>query len=162
MGKSVMNAVLRVAGAILLIVACGGAGLAVSAHQMVCWRQLHTLARLFQYLQGLLSYQALTAKELLQRAAYYPEFAVLFKNECNSLDQLSLPAFLSTELHTEILSGLRQLAWEPRQNACATLERLAALCEEAAVRKHEEAQTARNLWPRLGFCAGILAVVLLW
>ena len=161
MGKSVMNAALRVAGAILLIVACGGAGLAVSAHQMVCWRQLHTLARLFQYLQGLLSYQALTAKELLQRAAYYPEFAKLFKTECNSLDQLSLPASLSKELHTEILSGLRQLAWEPRQNACSTLERLASLCEEAAALKHEEARAAQNLWPRLGFCAGILAVILL-
>lgn len=161
MGTTAVSMIFRVAGGILVILACGGAGMAIYIHQINSWRQLHTLARLFEYLQGALSYQALTGKELMRRAALYPEFAVFFKNQCEELEELSLPVILSQERKTEIQSGLAQLAWEPRRNACSTLKRLAALCEEAAAQKKQDAQTARSLWPRLGFCVGILIVVLL-
>ena len=42
------------------------------------------------------------------------------------------------------------------------MRRLTALCEDAAAQCRHEAQAARSLWPRLGACAGVLAVILLW
>lgn len=157
-----MSILPRVTGAVLLILAGAGGGFAFCSHQTACWRQLHTFGRLLSYLQGTLSYQALTGAELLQRAAYYPEFAQLGLTKCRALEELPLPGALSESLKQEIHSGLAQLALEPRTNACATLQRLAALTEEEAQNRKEIARSARRLYPRLGACAGILTAILLW
>lgn len=157
-----MSILPRVIGALLLIFAGTGGGFALCSHQAVCWRQLHTFSRLLSYLQGTLSYQALTGAELLQRAAHYPEFAQLGLAKCRTLEDLPLPDALSDSLRMEIRSGLEQLALEPRTNACATLQRLSALTEEEAQNKREIARAARRIYPRLGACAGILTAILLW
>lgn len=155
-----MKFFLRLAGALLLLLAGSGTGLAIYMHKKACWQELHTLARLFQYLQGLLSYQSLTGEELLKRAVHYPEFSRLLSGPCTSLEELPLPESLPHELKEEVSSGLKQLAFEPRNNACRTLGRLAELCAEAAAYKKDEAQLAKKLWPRLGLCAGILTAIL--
>lgn len=152
----------RMLGAFLLVLAGTGGGLAVYSHQAACGLQLHTFARLLGYLQGTLSYQALTGEELLQRAALYPEFAKLGLSNCCTLEDLPLPSAVSDSLKMEIRSGLEQLALEPRASACTTLQRLAALTEEEAQRKQNLARQARSLYPRLGACAGVLTAILLW
>lgn len=157
-----MSILPRVTGAVLLILAGAGGGFAFCSHLTACWRQLHTLAQLLSYLHGTLSYQALTGAELLQRAAYYPEFAQLGLTKCRTLEELPLPGALSESLKQEIRSGLAQLALEPRTNACATLQRLAALVEEESQSRREIARAAHRLYPRLGACAGILTAILLW
>lgn len=157
-----MSTAPRIIGAILLVLTGAGGGFALYSHQAACWRQLHTFSRLLSYLQGTLSYQALTGAELLQRAARYPEFAQLGLGNCRTLEELSLPGALSDSLRLEIRSGLAQLALEPRTNACATLQRLADLTEEEAQNKRENARAACHLYPRLGACAGILTAILLW
>lgn len=157
-----MSILPRVTGAVLLILSGAGGGFAFCSHLTACWRQLHTFARLLSYLQGTLSYQALTGAELLQRAAYYPEFARLGLTTCRTLEELPLPGALSESLKQEIRSSLAQLALEPRANACATLQRLASLTEEEAQSSREIARSARRLYPRLGACAGILTAILLW
>ena len=162
MGGAAMSLVLRLLGAVLLVAAGAGGGLAVYKRSYARWRQLHTFARLLSYLQGALSYQALTGDELLQRAAYYPEFAQLGLTKCRTLEELPFPGALSESLKQEIRSGLAQLALESRTNACATLQRLADLTEEEAQNRKEIARSARRLYPRLGACAGILTAILLW
>lgn len=162
MGGAAMSLVLRLLGAVLLVTAGAGGGLAVYKRSYARWRQLHTFARMLGYLQGTLAYQPLRAEELLRRAAAYPEFARLGAAGCRTLAELPLPGALAPALCQEVRQGLEQLAWEPRAGACATLRRLTALCEDAAAQCRREAQAARSLWPRLGACAGVLAVILLW
>ena len=162
MGGAGVSLALRLLGAALLVAAGTGGGLAVYGHRYGHWRQLHTFARLLVYLQSTLAFQPLLAEELLRHAAQYPEFSRLGLAGCRSLAELPLPAALTPALCQEIRQGLEQLAWQPRAGACATLRRLASLCEDAAAQCRREAQAARSLWPRLGACAGVLAVILLW
>lgn len=157
-----MTVMLRMLGALLLVAAGTGGGLAVYWHSYGRWRQLYTFARMLGYLQSTLAFQPLRGEELLRRAAKYPEFFHLGLAGCRSLSELPLPSALPPALCQEIRQGLEQLAWEPRAGACATLRRLTALCEDAATQCQRQAQAARSLWPRLGACAGVLAVILLW
>lgn len=145
-----------------MIAAGGGGGWAVYEHQKNSWQQLHTLSRLFRYLQELLSYQALSGEELLERAGNYPEFVKMGVRSCRVLENLPLPETLPEAAREELQSALRQLSMAPRANACGILERAASLCEEAAGQKRKEAQAAKNLWPQLGFCLGALTAILLW
>ena len=92
----------------------------------------------------------------------YPEFAEMGIRNCGSLAELPLPVALSPTLRQEMEQGLVQVGLEPRDTACATLQRLATLCEEAAVEQKAKAELARRLWPRLGVCCGILLAILLW
>ena len=73
-----------------------------------------------------------------------------------------MPGALTLAEQEEIRDGLCQMSLQPREEACATLERLASLCEEAAQRARQAADDSRVLWPRLGLCAGVLTVILLW
>lgn len=153
---------LRVIGACLVLLAGYSAGMGVMLHHRTQCRQLHTYARLFAYLQGLLRYQALTGLELLHRAQTYPEFAGLGLESCTELPALPLPASLPLPQRQEMRDGLCQMALQPREEACATLERLAALCEDGAQQAQRESDRARGLWPRLGLCAGGVIVIVLW
>lgn len=153
---------LRAAGACLVLLAGYGAGAGVPLHHRRSWRQLHTFARLLAYWQGILRYQPLTGAELLRRARQYPEFAALGLEGCAGLSALPMPGALTLAEQEEIRDGLCQMSLQPREEACATLERLASLCEEAAQRARQAADDSRVLWPRLGLCAGVLTVILLW
>lgn len=153
---------LRAAGACLVLLAGYGGGRCVWLHHRAQWRQLHTFARLLLYLQGVLRYQPLTGADLLRRAGAYPEFAELGLKLCTELAGLPLPAALPAAQREELNDGLRQISLQPREEACATLGRMAALCEDVAQRAQREAEAARALWPRLGLCGGVLAVILLW
>lgn len=157
-----MSVFLRSVGALLLILAGAGGGFTVYGHKLQTWQQLRTLEGLFGYLQGLLSYQAMAGDELLGWAARYPEFSSLDLGNCRRLENLPLPEALPPVLAQEIRSGLSQLALQPRDTACSTLQRLADLCARAAEEKGKEVQAARTLWPKLGICAGVLAAILLW
>lgn len=157
-----MREFLRVFGAALVVSAGTGAGFAVCRHYYEAWQKLHTLERLLSYLQTLLRYQALSGEELLRRAAIYPEFAEMGIRSCGSLAELPLPVALSPTLRQEMEQGLVQVGLEPRDTACATLQRLATLCEEAAVEQKAKVELARRLWPRLGVYCGILLAILLW
>lgn len=81
-----MSLFLHIAGTVLLIAAGGGGGWAVCTYQKNTWQQLHTLSRLFRYMQELLSYQALSGEELLKRAGDYPEFAQIGVRSCCVLE----------------------------------------------------------------------------
>lgn len=157
-----MSLLLRLLGGCLVLLAGYGAGYGVLLHHRARWGQLHTFGRLLGYWRGLLQYQALTGPELLCRARNYPEFAGLGLAGCTGLAGLPLPAALPPPQQAELRDGLCQMALQPRLEACATLERLAALCEEGARQARREADAARTLWPRLGLCAGVLIVILLW
>lgn len=162
MGGFAMKEALRLMGALLLILAGAGGGMAVYRHKYSCWRQLHTFSRFLQYLEETLTYQALTGTQLLRRAERYPEFAQIGLTRCRELTDVPLPASMPVPLRQELQSSLEQLAFEPRESACSTLQRMALLCESAAAEKQSEAIAARKLWPRLGACFGFFAAILLW
>ena len=157
-----MNLCLHMLGAMLLIATGGGAGLGIYRGRCQSWWKLHTFARLFGYWQGILAYQALTGGELLQRAAMYPAFCKLGVNQCAALSELTPPKELPPPLREEVIQGLRRISGEPRITACDTLRQLSQLCEDAARQRYKEAEYARKLYPRLGLCVGVLAVILLW
>lgn len=157
-----MKEVLRFVGALLLILAGAGSGMAVYSHKYSCWRQLYTFSRFLQYLEETLTYQALTGTQLLRRAERYPEFAQIGLARCRELTDVPLPASMPEPLRQEVRSNLEQLAFESRTSACSTLQRMARLCEDAATEKQSEASGALKLWPRLGACLGVFAAILLW
>lgn len=157
-----MTFLLRMTGVFLLLLAGYGAGYGVMLRHRARWRQLHTFAELLTYLQGVLCYQALTGTELLRRAQTYRLFDSLGLENCAGLSDLPLPAALALPQQEEFRDGLYQMEMQPREKACATLERLASLCEEAAENERRNTDAARVLWPRLGLCAGVLLVILLW
>lgn len=157
-----MKEVLRLVGALLLILAGAGSGMAVYTHKYSCWRQLYTFSRFLRYLEETLTYQAVTGTQLLRRAERYPEFAQIGLARCRELTDVPLPASMPEPLRQEVRSNLEQLAFESRTSACSTLQRMARLCEDAAAEKQSEASAARKLWPRLGACLGVFAAILLW
>lgn len=157
-----MNLILRTVGAMLLLSTGLGGGLGLCHHKAQVWWRLHTFSRLFAYWQGVLTYQTLTGVELIQRASVYPAFRKLGVDQCVTLAELPPPEELSAPLREEIAQGLGRIAGEPRMTACDTLRQLSQICEDAAVQKYKEAENARRLYPRLGLCAGVLAVILLW
>lgn len=152
----------KIAGSILLVLACSGAGFSAYICRLRSGKRLNTLAHLFSYWEGLLSYQALAGEELIRRAERYEEFSELKLGRYSRLEELPLGDMKSRELQTEILSGLKQMAGEPRALACTTLHRMAVLCETAAEQRRQEAVRVKSLWPRLGGCAGALIAILLW
>lgn len=157
-----MSLLLRMLGSCFILLAAYGTGAGISLHHRLRCRQLHTFARLLQYLRGLLKYQPLTGGELLFRSQAYPEFMALGLEHCSSLPELPIPDAMPAPLQTEVREGLSQMEMQPREEACETLCRLAALCEEAAQTARHEADAAQALWPRLGLCVGVLIVILLW
>ena len=140
-----MKEALRILGGILLVAAGTGCGAAIYGRKHRQWQQLHTFARLMAYLGELLSYQPLSGRELLGRAARYPAFARLGVAKCCELAALPLPECLPLAVQLEVRQGLEQIALEPRTNACTTLRHLESLCEEAAAARWEEAQAARSI-----------------
>lgn len=157
-----MSLWIRVAGAFLLVAAGFGAGWGGYRRKFRLWWQMHTFARLLSYWQGILAYQMLTGTELLRRAAVYPDFRQLRVEAYGTLSEYAPPEEFPLALRQEVVQGLRRIAGEPRATACDTLGQLARLCEAAAQQAQEEADCARRLYPRLGVCAGVLAVILLW
>lgn len=153
---------LRLTGALLL--SCAGAGIGLSA--AACWadrlREVHTFARLLDYLAALLETQALTGQELLHRAARSPDFAVFCPVEALALAELRPPGALPAALREELASALTAAAESPRPHACAALRRLAALCEQDYHQRADACRAARRLWPKLGGCLGLLAAILAW
>lgn len=157
-----MEITVKIAGTALLLLTCGGAGFAVYTHQLYRWQRLHTMARLFEYWQGLLSYQALAGEELLRRAETYDEFRSLQLGQYRVLEELSLDDMQPKTLRLEIQSGLQEMASAPRTLACRTLHRMAELCESEARVRRQEAGRIKSLGPRLGVCLGALIAILLW
>lgn len=157
-----MILLLRFFGSVLLICAGAGSGLSAAAHAEKSRRQIHTFARLLTYLAELLDAQALAGPELLQRAAYYPDFSACIPAKAASLACILPPGGLPDALRQEITAALSAAEEAPRLTACAALHRLAALCEAEAAAQTEHCCSARRFWPRLGACLGALAAILLW
>ena len=161
MGDTV-TLVLRLVGALLLIAAGTGGGLAVTARAEDNRRQLHSFARLLTYLAELLDAQALTGPERLRRAAQDPAFTAFCPTPGESLSALTPPAGTPDALRQEVQSALAAAEESPRLAACAALRRLSARCEAQAAEAEAHCRDARRLWPRLGACLGALAAILLW
>lgn len=149
-------------GSVLLFATGVGAGQIVCISHHRAWRQIHTWAQLLLYWENLLQYQALTDRELVGRALLYPEFVKLGLTEGTLLETLPLPRTLPPSVVCEIQQGIQRMALEPRKAACATLQRLASLCEQAAEQRRQKAETAGSFWPRIGGCLGVLAAILFW
>ena len=100
--------------------------------------------------------------ELLARAARCPAFSACCPAGTAELSALRPPDCLPDALCREIAETLAAAEESPRLTACAALRRLAALCEAEADKLAARAHDARQLWPRLGGCLGVLAAILLW
>lgn len=162
MDTAQLKVLFRLLGTCFLMAAGTGAGILACQHKRKGWHQLYTWYRLFFYFQQLLGYQSLTGEEMMMYAREYPEFEELQLENCASLEELPLPEMLTAACRKEIRSALFQLAMAPRTVARQTLAHIAELFREAAAQKDREVQAVDKLWPRLGFCAGVLAAILLW
>ena len=151
----------RLVGTLLL--ACAGAGLGVCGAMR--WQkteqQTRLFARLWTYLEELLTCRALTGPMLLRAAAENPAFAALALPQDGTLTALPLPG-LPKALAGELRTSLAALAGSDRAAACAELHRMAKLCRREADRQADRTARAMALWPRLGGCAGLLLAILLW
>lgn len=157
-----MNVCVKLFGVVFLLVAGLGLGDGVCRPLFSCWWQLHTLSRLFIYLDGLLAYQQLTGRELLRRAAQDPDFRRLGIEDCKKLTDIPVPCRAGEALCSELQQELSHMSGQPHTVVCTSFQRMARLCEEAAEQKRRQAEAARRLWPRLGICAGALVAILVW
>lgn len=156
-----MKAALHLLGGVLLLLTGCGGGLAVYWHQRESWQRLRTFTRLLWYLQNLLQYQNLPVEQLLAAAAQYPDFAPLGLTHCQSLAELPIPTCMEETLRSELTAQLADLGLAPRRSVCTTLQRLCTQCEQETAKAEAKAGAARQLYPRLGACAGILVAILL-
>lgn len=157
-----MSVCAKLFGGALLLVAGLGLGTSICRPLFSCWWQLHTLARLFIYLDGLLTYQQLTGAELLRRAVQDSDFRRLGIENCKTLAEIPIPRGADEALRSELQQELSHMAGQPHVVVCAAFRRMAGLCEDAAEQKRRQAEAARRLWPRLGMCAGALVAILVW
>lgn len=151
----------RLLGALLLIMAGFGGGAALAAERRACWRTIHTFAALLDFLQAGIRYQALPCGQLLAQAAADERFAALGLAACADFAAVPVPPALGPALAGEARQTLDALSAAPQQRACALLARLLAECRVAAEQADRAAAEAEHLYPRLGLCAGLLAVLFL-
>lgn len=150
---------LRLTAYLLLGLAGAGGGLALYLQKRQLWRQTHTFARLLDYLGQDIRYRALPGADLLKAAACHHEFATLGLEHCQALTELPLPPALQEICGVELQEGLESIASAPRESACATLARLAALCRTVEEEQRCAAANAKNLYPKLGACLGLMFAV---
>lgn len=131
------------------------------ARRRAQWRQVHTFARLLDWLRMYIHDAPQPAPELLCRAARYPEFALLNLQNCRSFTQLPVPGCLPATLQTELHGELERLATAPRETACASLQAMAAQCHRAALELERDCRRAAQFYPQLGTCLGLLAALML-
>ena len=148
-------------GAALLVLTGWGSGMAAAQRQQERWLQIHTFVRLLTRLRTEIAYRALPAGELLWELEKDGSFSGLGFMGCASLEELPVPDALAPSLQAEIRTGLAALSVLPREEVCRSLDRLAALCEEAAAECLAKANACKTLYPRLGACLGATAAVLL-
>lgn len=148
-------------GAVLLVLTGWGCGMAAALRQQERWLQIHTFVRLLTRLRAEISYRALPAGELLRELEKDPSFSGLGFAGCVRLEELPVPDALAPSLQAEVHTGLAALSLLPREEVCRGLERLSALCEEAAAECLAKANACKTLYPRLGACLGAAAAVLL-
>lgn len=153
---------LRVLGALLLVAAGTGGGFWAAQQKQRACDQVRTFARLLEYLGKLLEYQALPGAVLLVRAARYTGYAPRGAAGYGTLAELPVPPGLPQALQRELRDELSAIEELPRATACASLRRMASLCQGQARELQDQAREARRLWPRLGASAAALAVIVLW
>lgn len=155
------RAVVRLLGALLLVGACTGAGTAVWRARRRACASTHAFCALLEYLLAGIRYQACPCAELLRRAAQDARFAPLRLESCRTFAALPVPGALGDALQGEARETLAALGGVPRERACALLGRLIGQCRAREASLARRADEAGRLYPRLGFCAGVLAAVVL-
>lgn len=156
-----IQTLLRLLGAVLLVGAGTGAGMGVWERKRRSYTTVHAFCALLEYLLAGIRYRACPCAELLRQAAADARFAPLDLTPCEAFDALPVPAPLGEGLQGEARQILAVLGGVPCAQACALLGQLLGQCrarEKALARCAEE---AGRLYPRLGFCAGVLAAVVL-
>lgn len=151
---------MRLLGALLLILTGWGCGMAAAQRQQDTWTQLHTFVRLLNRLRTEICYRAQPAADLLAETAADPAFAAFRLADCRELGDLPVPAAFGQALACEVRAGLSALAFVPREEVCRSLEHLAALCADAAEEQRKTVKTVKILYPRLGGCLGAVAALL--
>lgn len=156
-----MHALLRLVGALCTVAAGTGAGVALWAKRRADHGSVQAFAALLSYLLTAIRYQAAPCDDLLRRAAQQPRFAQLGLVSCGDFAALPIPEALGTPLQSESRAVFAALGSVPRQRACELLEHLLTMCREREQALGRRASEAGSLYPRLGFCAGVLAVLIL-
>lgn len=151
---------IRTVGMSLLVLAGGGVGFSLYWQKREIWCRASCFVHLLEYLLLGIQYQAMPCEELLQQAALQTEFVSLDLGNCRTFDQISIPAGLPEATREELTRGLTRLSEVPHEVACRTLEQLLALCRSCEQSTQEAAFRARALYPKLGFCIGLLAAIL--
>lgn len=152
---------LRLGGALLLAAACTGAGIAAWAARRRDWQTVHTFAALLDRLRAAIRYQGAPCAQLLEQAAADERFAALGLAGCRSFADIPLPPCLGAALQSEARQVLREIGGVPSPRACALLAALGTQAAQRAEALRRKADDAWRLYPKLGFCAGVAAALLL-
>lgn len=153
--------ILRLAGSLLVFGAFFGGGILCWQRCRARWLQTHRFVLLLERLLRAIRYRALPGEELLRAVAREADFSGLGLEGCRTLAELPLPASLDKTLAAEVQEGLRAVAGAPHAAACQLLEGLVEACRRAEAGQSAAAQEAGRLYPKLGACLGVLAVILL-
>ena len=150
---------LRLLGFFLMVGSGAGVGMTLYWQKRESWRQIRCFVNFLEYLLLAIRYQAVPGEELLYQASLRPEFAVLHLQACETFAQIPPPSGLTEGAKAELTRGLAQLAEIPHEAACRTLEQLLALCRGYETEASRIASQARVLYPKLGFCLGLMAAI---
>ena len=152
---------LRFLGAVLLAGACTGGGLALAGQKRATWQRVHSFCALLEHLYGGIRYQGLPGPQLLAGAAGDERFATFGLAGCSDLAAIPVPAALGPALAAQAKQTLDELCKAPLAQVCAALERLLEQCRERERELNNAVGDALRLYPRLGFCLGLVLVLLL-
>lgn len=152
---------LRFLGAVMLAGACTGGGFALAGQRRAAWQRVHTFCALLEYLDGGIRYQGLPGSQLLAGAADDARFETFDLAGCADLAAVPVPAALGAPLTVQARQTLAILCSAPLAQVCAALDRLLAQCRARERELGSAAGDALRLYPRLGFCLGLVLVLLL-
>lgn len=150
---------LHLLGMLLMVLSGGGVGVSLYWKKQENWHQIRCFVHFLEYLLLAIQYQAIPGEELLWQAAQRPEFATLQLHGCENFAQISPPAGLAEGAKAELTQGLARLVEVPHEAACRTLEQLLVLCRRYEKEAGGMAAQARALYPKLGFCVGLMAAI---
>ena len=152
---------MQLAGCCLLAGAGYGAGALRLREVSRRTRTLHQLERLCVRVREEIAYRSLPLEEILQLLRGEPGFELLELAQCDNLQGLVLPGTLARSQRDALENALSALGRRTGPESCQLLEYCCRLCRGFAQEEQEALHTARHLYRQLGFCAGLLAGVLL-
>ncbi|WP_395152079.1 hypothetical protein [uncultured Allofournierella sp.] len=153
---------LKFPGALLLV--CVGFGVGREwtqklRHRCLFWQQM---GELLCYIQDAVFYQAVSLESLHQQLVQQQAYPMLNLQMQPSLAGFCFPDWVTPQQSSAFRELFSQLGCITAAQLCDRIPYYVRLCEQHQKKQQELSIQAEALYPKAGFCAGLLAAILLF